>query len=125
MSYPGKNKKVLVMGLGLFGGGVGLVKFLVRRGALVTVTDLRKESELRESLAALKDLPVTYKLGAHQESDFTSADLIFVNPAVSKDSFYFRLAQKPGLPPDTEVNLYKFLRPVRIYASPGKKDSSR
>lgn len=29
------------MGLGLHGGGVGAVEFLVRRGAKVTVTDLR------------------------------------------------------------------------------------
>ncbi len=37
-----KNKRVTVMGLGLFGGGVGITKFLVSQGADVTVTDLKK-----------------------------------------------------------------------------------
>ena len=36
-----RNRHVLVMGLGSFGGGLGAVKFLVERGAIVTVTDLR------------------------------------------------------------------------------------
>ena len=36
-----KGQRVTVMGLGLFGGGVGAVRFLVREGAVVTVTDLR------------------------------------------------------------------------------------
>ena len=119
MNYPGKNKKILVMGLGLFGGGVGLVKFLVRSGARVTVTDIRKESELQESLSVLKDLPITYKLGAHQESDFSSADLIFVNPAIPKDSPYLRLAQKHGVPLDTEMNLFFRLCPGPIIGITG------
>lgn len=35
------GKKVLVMGLGRFGGGVDVVKFLNKAGARVVVTDLR------------------------------------------------------------------------------------
>ena len=38
------------MGLGLFGGGVGAVRFLVREGAVATVTDLRPEKDLRASV---------------------------------------------------------------------------
>ena len=36
-----KNKKVLVMGLGVLGGGIATTKWLVKQGASVTVTDLR------------------------------------------------------------------------------------
>ena len=39
--------RVTVMGLGSFGGGIGAVRFLVRSGARVTVTDLRSAAELQ------------------------------------------------------------------------------
>jgi len=42
-----KNKKVLVMGLGLHGGGVGTAKFLCHRGAKVVVTDVKRETRGR------------------------------------------------------------------------------
>ena len=54
------------MGLGLFGGGVGAVRFLCNAGAHVTVTDLRGEDDLKESVEALKGLDITYVLGHHQ-----------------------------------------------------------
>jgi len=41
------NKKVLIMGLGLNGGGVGTCKFLARNGAKLIVTDLKKKEELK------------------------------------------------------------------------------
>ncbi|HJZ05336.1 MAG TPA: UDP-N-acetylmuramoyl-L-alanine--D-glutamate ligase, partial [Patescibacteria group bacterium] len=63
MNNEFKNKKITVMGLGLFGGGVGVTKFLVRHGACVTLTDLRNASELAPSIKQLEGLPVSYKLG--------------------------------------------------------------
>jgi UDP-N-acetylmuramoylalanine--D-glutamate ligase len=36
-----EGRRVTVMGLGLFGGGVGVTRFLVRRGAAGNVTDLK------------------------------------------------------------------------------------
>ncbi len=58
-----KDKKVTVMGLGLFGGGVGVAKFLVTQGADVTVTDLKSAEELSASLKLLNGLPVKFRLG--------------------------------------------------------------
>jgi len=49
-----RNRRVLVMGLGSFGGGIGAVKFLVSRGAIVTVTDLRPVGKLTESLEEIR-----------------------------------------------------------------------
>ena len=86
MQYEFKNKKITVMGLGLFGGGVGVAQFLAKQGARVTVTDLRNASELSPSLKQLEGLPISYKLGGHDEEDFTSADMVIVNPAVPKNS---------------------------------------
>ena len=45
-----RNKKITVMGLGIVGGGVGVVKFLTQVGAKVLVTDLRPKKELKGSI---------------------------------------------------------------------------
>ena len=65
-----KNKKVLVMGLGLHGGGVGVAKFFYQQKANVLVTDLKPEEKLKESLEKLKGLKIKYTLGTHEEADF-------------------------------------------------------
>ena len=101
-----EKKRITVMGLGLFGGGLGIARYLVRRGARVTVTDLRTEDQLQESVRALQDLCVTLKLGGHDPADFTDADRVFVNPAVPKTSEYLALARRSGVPLDTEMNLF-------------------
>ena len=101
-----KGKRVTVMGLGLFGGGVGATRFLVKRGAEVTVTDLRDREALRESVDALAGLPVRLKLGGHDRRDFQEAELIVVNPAVPRDSPFLKIAQENGVPIDTEMNLF-------------------
>lgn len=100
------SKRVVVMGLGRFGGGVGVTRFLVGQGADVLVTDLEPEERLAESLAALKGLPVERRLGGHNVSDFTTADLVVVNPAVDpRGNRFLRAAQAAGVPCTTEVRL--------------------
>lgn len=90
------------MGLGLFGGGVGVTRFLVRSGAKVTVTDLKGEVDLRESVSQLSSLPVEFHLGGHREEDFTGSDWVVVNPGVPESSPYLKMAR--GL--ETEMNLF-------------------
>ena len=51
-----KNKKVLIMGLGLHGGGVGVAKFFCKQGADVLVTDLKTDGQLEESIEKLRGL---------------------------------------------------------------------
>lgn len=98
--------RVTVMGLGLFGGGVGVSRFLVAKGARVTVTDLRGEKDLRESLEALRDLPITYHLGGHPDEDLTKADLVVVNPGVPRESPHLAKAIAAGVPLESEMNLF-------------------
>jgi len=96
------GKRVTVMGLGLFGGGLGVTRFLVRQGAKVTVTDMKSERDLRESVEQLRPLPVTLKLGGHDERDFRDADLVIVNPAVPESNPYLGMARAL----ETEMNLF-------------------
>lgn len=104
MSLDGR--RVLVMGLGLFGGGAGAVRFLCRERARVTVTDLRPADALRESLRTLESLPVAYRLGGHEASDFRAADLVVANPAVPRSSPFLKAAEQRGIPVTTEICLF-------------------
>jgi len=119
-----KDKRVLVMGLGLFGGGAGVARFLVNHGAQVTVTDLKGEQDLQESLEALKGLPIRYRLGGHKEEDFKDADMIVVNPAVPRESRFLEIARKAEVVLETEMNLFFKLCPARIIGITGTNGKS-
>src|SRR4029434_4393337 len=85
--------RVTVMGLGSFGGGVGLTRYLAHQGAHVTVTDLQRDEAPTHALAALHALPIRFVLGGHHERDFCETDVVFVNPAVPLTSPYLQLAR--------------------------------
>ena len=91
-----QGKRVTVMGLGLFGGGVGSARFSAERGAQVTVTDKRGERDLTPSIQALGDLPIRYVLGRHEVEDFRGADIVVVNPGVPADSPLVCMARGAG-----------------------------
>lgn len=107
------------MGLGLFGGGVGAVRFLVREGAVVTVTDLRSEDVLSDSVSALKGLDITFKLEGHEETDFRNTDLIVANPAVPRSSPYLKIAESAGVPITSEICLFVERCPAPIIGITG------
>ena len=109
---PLRGARVTVLGLGLFGGGAGAVRFLASRGENVTVTDLKPADQLRESIEALAGLPVEFHLGGHRTEDFADADLVIVNPAVPADSPWLRHARSL----DTEMNLFFKLCRARAIA---------
>jgi len=73
------NKKILVVGLGK--SGLAAAQVCLARGARVTVTDRRAESDLAEALRVLPDA-VDRELGGHREASFLEADLIVVSPGV-------------------------------------------
>lgn len=77
--------RVTVMGLGLHGGGLATARWAARRGATVTVTDLRDEQTLAAPLAALP-AGVRAVVGRHEPADFTTADLVIKNPAVPRSA---------------------------------------
>lgn len=105
------------MGLGRFGGGIGVTRFCVRRGADVLVTDTAPAEELRDSLKQLEGLPsVEYRLGEHNVSDFTTADLIVVNPAVDRrENRFLRAAEAAGVAMTSEIELLVAELPNRLH----------
>lgn len=119
-----KNKKVLVMGLGLNGGGVGVAKFFCKQGAEVLVTDLKTDQQLEESLDKLKGLKIKYILGRHREVDFLWADLIVKNPDVPETSPYLDIARRNDIPIETDVSLFFKLSKAYIIGVTGTKGKS-
>jgi len=129
--------RVLVMGLGRFGGGVGVTRWLASQGAHVTVTDLETEADLAGPLASIADLVsagrVRLKLGGHDPADFTrqQTDLVVANPAVPRpwDNTYLRAAREAGVPVTTEIcllvqRLPSRARTVGVTGSVGKSTTS-
>jgi UDP-N-acetylmuramoylalanine--D-glutamate ligase len=75
-----KDKKILVIGFGLT--GVAVAKYMTQKGAKVIVTDIKKESELLDSITACADLQLEYALGRPNSTPFPPVDLIVVSPGV-------------------------------------------
>ena len=92
-----KGKKVTLMGLGLLGRGVGDARFFAECGAIVTVTDLKPEDELVDSIEQLSAYDIDFVLGEHRESDFVDADLVIKGNNVSLDNKYIKAAETAGV----------------------------
>lgn len=103
--------RVTVMGLGQFGGGVGVTKYLAAHGAFVTLTDREPAEKLAKPLAELcAEIGagrVRCVLGEHRAEDFTSADLVVANPAIPHpwDNPLLAEARGAGVPVHTEIGL--------------------
>ncbi len=106
-----ESRRITVMGLGRFGGGVGVVRWLAGQGADVLVTDLLSEADLHPSLAKIADLiesgAVTLRLGGHNVADFTTCDMVIANPAVPRpwDDRFLRAASAAGIAIEAEIGL--------------------
>ncbi|MCX6765566.1 MAG: UDP-N-acetylmuramoyl-L-alanine--D-glutamate ligase [Candidatus Moranbacteria bacterium] len=102
-----KNKRVTVFGLGLQGGGVGTVKFLVKQGARVIVTDIKAKEQLVPSLEALKGLKgVEFVLGQHHREDFIKVDMVVKTPPVPWNNEYVKLALAHNIPVEMDSSLF-------------------
>lgn len=123
MSDALRGKRVTLVGLGARQGGLGIARYLVAQGARVTVTDLRSEEALADSIAALEGLPIRLVLGRHEEHDFTpaGADLVVRNPAVPRRAPLLQLAREHGIPIEMEMSLFFRVCPAPIVGVTGTK----
>ncbi|MHC4802207.1 MAG: Mur ligase family protein [Planctomycetota bacterium] len=111
MNVDLRSFRATVMGLGRFGGGAGVARWLADQGAQVVVTDLLGAERLAGSLEPLAGHvargSIALHLGGHDDSDFTACDLVVANPAVPRpwENRYLRAAVAAGVPVTTEIRL--------------------
>jgi UDP-N-acetylmuramoylalanine--D-glutamate ligase len=116
-----KGKKVLVVGLGKSGMAAAL--FLRRRGALVTVSDVRSAEVLAPDIPGLLEEGIMVETGGHGLLTFRRQDLIIVSPGVPLDTPELAQVKKFGLPVMGELELAaRFLKgkTLAITGSNGK-----
>lgn len=116
-----KGKRALLIGLGLHEGGAGVVRFLVRAGARVTVTDRRDETALAPALAALDGLPYERRLGGHEGIRVTDYDVIVRNPGVPETAPLLVQARAAGVPVEMEMTLFFAACPAPVIGVTGTK----
>jgi UDP-N-acetylmuramoylalanine--D-glutamate ligase len=103
------GKQVLVVGLART--GVATALFCAARGAHVTATEDRPESQIAETAAKLRAAGVTLELGGHGAQTFVDQDLIVPSPGVSPMMPALAAARSIGIPVWSEIELaWRFLR---------------
>ncbi len=98
-----KEKRVLVVGLGK--SGVASALFLKSRGARVTVSDTKPETELRNEILLLLEHGITVETGGHGDRTFREQDLIVVSPGMPVYAPQLVQARALGEPVIGEIEL--------------------
>ncbi len=98
-----KGKKVLVVGLGK--SGLAAALFLRRRGAQVTVSDIRSAESLAKEIPALLEEGIMVEAGGHGLLTFRRQDMIVVSPGVPLDTPELLQARSLGRPVIGELEL--------------------
>ena len=122
-----KDKHVTIMGLGLNGGGEAAVRFFLKKGAYVTVTDMKTKEQLKSTVDKInsdKDLDttrLTYRLGEHRIEDFENADCVIKNPGVKYQGNKYLAAAKAI---ETDLSIFLRFTDCPIIAVTGSKGKS-
>ena len=122
-----QGKNVTVMGLGLNGGGEACVRFFLKHGANVLVTDMKTEEQLKSTVDSLmndKDLDtsrLTFRLGEHRIEDFKNADCVIKNPGVKYDGNKYLAASKNI---ETDLSIFLAFSKAPVIAVTGSKGKS-
>lgn len=120
-----KDRKVLVVGVGKT--GMETVKFLLGKGARVSVSDSSPSADIAEQAKTLESWGVNYETGGHSSGMFLSADTIVLSPGVPFGIPPVREALSKGIEVISEVELAsRFIRKptIAVTGSNGKTTTS-
>lgn len=122
-----KDKKITVMGLGLNGGGEACVRFFLKHGAYVTVTDMKTREQLKETVfrlendSSLDTSRLKYVLGEHKIEDFKDAFCVIKNPGVKYENNKYLEAAKNI---ETDISIFLNFTKSKVIAVTGSKGKS-
>ena len=114
-----RGKRVTVVGAAR--SGVAAAELLVRRGATVTLTDMRDRLDDEDRLRAAG---VDLELGGHQASTFSGVDLIVTSPGVPYRQPLVEAARYAGIPVMGELELASRWLRGKVVAITGTKGKS-
>ncbi len=114
-----RGKRVTVVGAAR--SGVAAAELLVRRGATVTLSDVRDRLDDEDRLRAAG---VELELGGHQAGTFTGADLIVMSPGVPTRQPAIDAARSAGVPVIGELELASRWLRGKVIAITGTKGKS-
>jgi UDP-N-acetylmuramoylalanine--D-glutamate ligase len=117
-----ENKKVLVVGLGV--SGYSAARLLLKKGALVKITDSSSDSEVKVRLDKLSKYNVDYELDGHTSHFCSDVDLVVTSPGVSSEALPILLAKEKGIPIIGELELASSFCQGKIIAITGTNGKS-
>ena len=118
------GRRVTIIGLGKGRTTAGLARFLVSKGASVTIADPKPREELVDGIARLGDVAEKVKLILGPSTDETALaepDFVFVIPGIRPRSPTILRALNRGVPVLTEMALFFRLCPAPIVGITGTK----
>ena len=118
-SFSVRGLRVTVVGAAR--SGVAAAELLVRRGADVTLTDVREQIDDQERIRAAG---VRLELGGHSEATLTNTDLVVLSPGVPTKQPALDAARRAGIPVIGELELASRWLRGRIVAITGTKGKS-
>jgi len=119
LRFSVRGKRVTVVGAAR--SGVAAAELLVRRGASVTLTDVREHLDEEERL---RQAGVELELGGHNPTTLLRADLIVTSPGVPYRHPLLEAARQAGVPVMGELELASRWLRGRIVAITGTKGKS-
>ena len=111
-----KNKKVLVCGIARSGVAVALMA--KKKGALVTIQDLKKR-ELLGDLSELENNGIEIYAGENPDNIIKNMDLVVVSPGIPTDLPFFSIGEDAGVKIISEVEFSYYFTPCPIIAITG------
>ncbi len=115
------GKKILVVGLGKT--GEALTRFLLRRQARVTISEIRKEDELGKRARFWREKGVAIEFGRHDRRTFLASDLIIPSPGAAALP-ELRSAARAGVKVISEIELASGFLNGRIVGITGTNGKS-
>ena len=117
------QKKILVVGLGR--SGLAVVRYLVQEGAIVTVSEVKKEADLDPgAVKEMRARGVTLETGGHSVDTFVRSERIIVSPGVPLDLAPLAAAKEKRIPVTGEMDLAVQVMNTPIVAVTGTNGKS-
>lgn len=115
------GRKVLILGIGILGGGIGMARYCAGHGAELRITDMRRAEQLQPALKALQGIAAEYILGRHRAEDIDWADIVVRNPGVPSINPLLARARSQGKRIEMEIPYFIRNCPARLIAVTGTK----